>query len=238
MIDSVELAALLVLGHVLADFAFQTKQMVAGKHRIRPWLFHVGVVFAAQSLLLVPILPVTGVLVIAALAITHGIIDWAKSSIQKRTNRQLWPFLADQALHAASLIIAWQALKKTPLNEWPSWWPNVDAAEPALVLAAFIFNGIGAGALVRALLADFGPVQDRDGVQGAGFLIGVLERWLILTLALVGQWSAIGLVVAAKSLVRMDRFHDDKSFAEYYLLGTFSSLLLAIGSALLVQWVG
>lgn len=56
---------------------------------------------------------------------------------------------------------------------------------------------------------------------------------LVLTLVLFGQWAAIGLIVAAKSIVR---FRDGStSFAEYYLLGTLTSMLVAIGAGVLVK---
>ncbi len=65
-----------------------------------------------------------------------------------------------------------------------------------------------------------------------GLVIGVLERLLIVALVLGHAEAAIGLVVAAKTLARFKQL-DDRSFAEYYLLGTLGSVAVAIGSALL-----
>lgn len=44
----------------------------------------------------------------------------------------------------------------------------------------------------------------------------------------LGQYSAIGLVLTAKSIARYDRIAKDKDFAEYYLLGTLMSTLIVI----------
>ena len=63
-----------------------------------------------------------------------------------------------------------------------------------------------------------------------GEAIGIIERLLIVTFVLVGAESAIGLVIAAKTLARFKQL-DDRDFAEYYLLGTLASVAIASISA-------
>lgn len=67
-----------------------------------------------------------------------------------------------------------------------------------------------------------------------GATIGVLERLLIVTFVLVGAESAIGLVVAAKTIARFRQL-DDRDFAEYYLLGTLASVSVAIVTGLVAR---
>ena len=67
-----------------------------------------------------------------------------------------------------------------------------------------------------------------------GATIGVIERLLIVTFVLVGAESAIGLVVAAKTIARFRQL-DDRDFAEYYLLGTLASVSVAIVTALVAR---
>lgn len=55
--------------------------------------------------------------------------------------------------------------------------------------------------------------------------IGRLERFLILTLVLLKQYEAIGLLVAAKSIFR---FSASRSVGEYVLIGTLLSFTIAI----------
>ena len=69
-----------------------------------------------------------------------------------------------------------------------------------------------------------------------GLLIGVLERALALTLVLTDQFGALGLILAAKALARF-RAMDDRDFAEYVLIGTLASLLLALLVGLSVRTV-
>jgi len=74
--------------------------------------------------------------------------------------------------------------------------------------------------------------REEDRTTGAvelarGRSIGVLERALTLTLVLLGQYAALGLIIAAKSLARFKAL-EDREFAEYFLIGTLASLLLAV----------
>ncbi|KMJ59473.1 hypothetical protein AB685_00905 [Bacillus sp. LL01] len=60
-----------------------------------------------------------------------------------------------------------------------------------------------------------------------GKVIGYLERLLVVALILMGSFHAVGFIVAAKSLTRFKQM-DDRDWAEYFLLGTLTSFLLAI----------
>jgi len=88
--------------------------------------------------------------------------------------------------------------------------------------------------LIRALL-ELGPLQmrrDEDRTAGAievsrGRAIGALERALALTLVLLGEYTAVGWIIAAKALARFKQL-EDREFAEYFLIGTLGSFLLAL----------
>jgi hypothetical protein len=67
-----------------------------------------------------------------------------------------------------------------------------------------------------------------------GRVIGTLERVAVYVLVLQGQYEALGLVLAAKGLARFQNL-DDREFAEYFLIGTFLSVVLAGGIALGVR---
>lgn len=82
--------------------------------------------------------------------------------------------------------------------------------------------------------------RDEDRTAGGveiarGRTIGVLERALALTFVLLGQYGALGLVVAAKSLARFKAL-EDREFAEYFLIGTLASLLLALLGGVALRW--
>ena len=61
----------------------------------------------------------------------------------------------------------------------------------------------------------------------AGRIIGILERFLMFFFVAIGQFAAVGFVIAAKGIVRYKEL-EDRNFAEYVLIGTLLSSLLAI----------
>ena len=63
---------------------------------------------------------------------------------------------------------------------------------------------------------------------GAGALIGSLERLLTGMFVLLGQYSAVGLTMTAKSIARYEQITKDPAFAEYYLIGTLYSMLYTV----------
>ena len=71
----------------------------------------------------------------------------------------------------------------------------------------------------------------RKGFSNAGRFVGTLERMILLMLISLKQYSAIGLVLTAKSIARYDKIAKEPEFAEYYLLGTLLSTTVAIGTA-------
>lgn len=88
--------------------------------------------------------------------------------------------------------------------------------------------------LVRAVLDLPGLQMRRDDDRTAGAIeisrgraIGALERALALTLVLLGQYAAVGWIIAAKALARFKAL-EDREFAEYFLIGTLASFLFAV----------
>ncbi len=67
-----------------------------------------------------------------------------------------------------------------------------------------------------------------------GKWIGILERSFIYFLVLFDQVGAIGLIIALKSLARFNELNQ-KSFAEYFLIGSLLSLLVATVPAVIVR---
>lgn len=73
-----------------------------------------------------------------------------------------------------------------------------------------------------------------DQQYNTGRVIGMLERIFIYVFAIAGQFAAIGFILTAKGVVRYKEFND-RTFAEYVLIGTLLSALLALLIALLVK---
>jgi hypothetical protein len=68
-----------------------------------------------------------------------------------------------------------------------------------------------------------------------GRLIGNLER-LVLTLVIAaGSYAALGFLVAAKGLIRSEDL-DDRNFAEYFLIGSLASALVALCNGIVIRF--
>lgn len=79
------------------------------------------------------------------------------------------------------------------------------------------------------------PERERDSLGDAGLWIGVLERLLIVTFVLMNEFSAIGFLIAAKSIIRFgdkDIIHPRKQ-SEYILIGTLLSFCFALFTTLI-----
>ena len=123
---------------------------------------------------------------------------------------------------------------------------SVSADRFLLVLGVFAIQLSTGNVLVRLVLKATGTINPRaDGgmpptqLKG-GRLLGPLERVFILALALGGQVTAASIVVAAKGLLRFPELssrHEQQTvheMTEYFLLGSFASWLVALGSFVLV----
>lgn len=115
-----------------------------------------------------------------------------------------------------------------------------------LLVGAFGLQLSTGNVLVRLVLKSTGTINPRtDGgmpptrLKG-GRLLGPLERIFILALALGGQVTAASVVVAAKGLLRFPELssrHEQQAvheMTEYFLLGSFMSWLVALGSFVLL----
>lgn len=74
-----------------------------------------------------------------------------------------------------------------------------------------------------------------NNLANAGKWIGIAERVIVLIMVLQNQYSAIGLVIAAKSILRFSEKDRQEVKTEYLLIGTLLSIGIAILTGLLVK---
>lgn len=85
------------------------------------------------------------------------------------------------------------------------------------------------------------PALTRDPRAGfkGGRLIGPLERILVLLLTLAAAYPILAAMLAAKGIVRFPEISRDGETgarAEYFLVGSLVSWVIALGAAFLVWW--
>ena len=122
----------------------------------------------------------------------------------------------------------------------------IDLERAGIVVLGFLMVANEANLVVRYLLERFGLVAPVvppkppyliavDGREyNAGRWIGILERLLIYVLVLNAQFAAMGFILAAKSFTRFHQL-EERRFAEYVLIGTLLSSLLALLMGLAVR---
>ena len=78
-----------------------------------------------------------------------------------------------------------------------------------------------------------GDAESCQSIKNAGALIGNLERMLAMAFVLIGQYEAVGFIIAAKSLLRFKE--TDTAKTEYVLAGTLLSFGIATVLGLMVK---
>ena len=88
-----------------------------------------------------------------------------------------------------------------------------------------------ANILIQSILKELKDEDTVDsGTKGiapsdmkAGRKIGSIERLIMLLFIAMNQYTAMGMVLTAKSIARYDQITREQTFAEYYLIGTLLS---------------
>ncbi len=75
--------------------------------------------------------------------------------------------------------------------------------------------------------------EKMGGLTYGGTFIGIFERMIVFLMVYVQAYNAIAFVLVAKSIARFNGL-DDRSIAEYYLIGTLSSVGFSIACGLVV----
>ena len=127
------------------------------------------------------------------------------------------------------------------------WWGSLGLPrlgrvplDRALMVLAVMLAQIGTGNVVVRLVLDAAGAHSQPGVLRGGRWLGPMERVFVVGLALAGQATAASVVIAAKGILRFPELQDQRGpgqridvVTEYFLLGSFTSWLVALGCALL-----
>ncbi len=224
----------LVAAHLLSDFFFQSAGWVnsRNRHHFRAWqlYFHglitglTVVVVCGASLWFVGIL----------IALSHIFLDGIKSFLKQTT----LVFVADQLMHLVVLTLCWSVFTRLAWD-FPVIVRIYRDPQVWLYITALLFLTTPSGMLVAMLTERWrkqlsGLKAGSSSLDKAGMLIGIIERLLIFFFVLSGKFEAIGLLIAAKSLLRFNEKERPEEKTEYLLVGTLISVALAAATAILV----
>jgi hypothetical protein len=193
----------------------------------------------------------TPLLVLAAVAAV--VWEWLCLRAEGSGRQQAAPL----AVFAAALVLlimlsGWSSPVNGLIARWSGWvqlpLSHVTPTRLLMIVAVVLVQFATGNQLVRLVLGSVGAVrpagepQPSDRLKG-GRLLGPMERLLILSLGVGGQVAAASAVVAAKGIIRFPELSAQKNrngdvgideVTEYFLVGSFTSWLLALGGIALV----
>lgn len=238
----------LVLVHLLGDFALQPSRWVEARlvRKVRsPQLYlhaalHGGLALAVLSA--ATLSRATGAswgMVLggaAMIAVSHAAIDLGKAYLSPARLR--W-FMLDQALHLLVLLGVWLAW----LGSWQpllAFWQWLFTPPVLGIVVAYVLVTRPLSIVIALVIQRWSAQIDNPGTLiAAGARIGMAERVLVLTLVLLDQLTAIGFLLAAKSVLRFGELRgaQDRKLTEYVLMGTLLSVSTAMVLGLLIRLV-
>lgn len=236
-----------IIAHLLADFFFQPECWCLSKQQkgcySSKMYYHFGIVLLVSILMT---FNCSFILYALIIAVSHFLIDLLKSYIERNRSKKKQPllsqeqicgnpyiFIIDQSLHLLSIYISVRLFIR--YNTLPEYLENMDI-HYILVFLGFMLCLKPANILIRIFLLSLNlPVLQNENIsekpqkedlERAGRWIGSFERTLAFMLFLLDQFTAIGFIITAKSILR----YNDKSLGktEYVLIGTLMSFGMAM----------
>ena len=219
-----KLLILQLLAHLVSDFYLQTKKSCKSKadnaFKSRHLYIHALITFALAWLFSLSFHFLWAALLIAVM---HLVIDGLKSVCKNLKGA----FFIDQLLHLAVIVAAVVTYNKVSEVILPAWLPETKVL---LWVWAFVFCLRPANFFIQNIFKEAKITIPDNGKEqslpNAGRVIGNVERMLTLVFVMLGQYEAIGFLLAAKSLLRFRETDTVKS--EYVLVGTLLSFGIAI----------
>jgi hypothetical protein len=254
---------LMLLAHVLTDFVLQWDQLVYLKNsrKLKGFFYHGMILFILQTLLLFTLYSAaSAVLFSLIVTLVHLLIDYGKEFISsKRAIGKLIIFVGDQVLHILIILFLSSWFSLNAHSFLTDLFVNIVPVQLSLLffnrlltaLIILIYLCFGGAILIRLTLdviyrhvdnymQAIAPedLHKRDPIKEVrvGKYVGIMERSILFIFLINGEFSAVGFVIAAKSLTRFNQL-SHKNFAEYYLIGTLLSILLTVLGVLLYQQI-
>lgn len=222
----------LLIAHIIGDFILQpdswVKDKKANKHKSKFLYLHGLIHFL--SLLVMLQFDWSYWSYIVLIVLSHLVIDLIKLNLEKKVNARLL-FAIDQLLHI--IIIGFIVYLNDPFTIRLEKIYTIDSL--LFILSLLLITYVSA-IIMKMIMSKWKLEEDNseDSLKSAGKYIGILERLFVFGFIILNQWSAIGLLIAAKSVFRFGDLSraKDRKLTEYILIGTLISFGLAISIGL------
>lgn len=229
---------LLIYTNVLADFVLQPDKWAQDKRnrKFKSKYLYLHVLIVAlltgvASLLFVELN--TAAAIFAIIFVSHLMID----SITARYGESASALIIDQGAHLAVILSIWAFLFNPDVSHILNYLTYPTLTHISILLLGYTVVLHPSGIIISRITRGwrdsiYGTTAtnkvlsfDGESLENAGKYIGYMERFLILTFILLQQYTAIGFLIAAKSILR---FNASRKTSEYILIGTLLSFSIAI----------
>lgn len=241
MESSILILLQLLLAHVMTDFVLQPTKWVEHKRRKKGrsrFLYLHSIVAGILTFIFLadPELWYIAVFI----AVTHFIVDLWKLQSGKDSLKM---FVLDQLLHLLAMIFAWLYLTDNFKNVFLFLQETINSTSILAILMGYLLVIFPSGFLIGKATSRWQTEVKNDlqknSLDAAGRYIGIFERILVLTFILTNNFSAIGFLIAAKSILRFSDKAETgaRKQTEYVLVGTLMSFTITVIVGLLVRYV-
>ena len=165
--------------------------------------------------------------------VSHFVIDVASCYLNKKEKiKHSLLFLLDQGVHIALLFAIYKFFDFTINLEDYILLIKILLMSLIIIMPASIF--------INNLFKDLFPNDEKGSIFDIGSIIGVLERAIVLVFACFDQFATIAIIITVKTWARSADLNNkstsnndtDKNkngnFRDKYLLGTLTSLVIAL----------
>lgn len=237
---------MLGIGHILGDFYFQTNEMAQEKDERFAGVFKHSIEYTISMLLvIIPVVNRGLIKWVLLYSTSHFIIDTIKYKLlaAKKIKKTAKLFIIDQCLHIVCIFAIAYMMYVNSCR--PSHFAIVDSIQQAFglskelvarwILAILIIHE-PANILIQNILKGLKSENTTESITDnktatdlkAGRKIGSIERLIMLLFIAMDQYTAMGMVLTAKSIARYDQITKEQAFAEYYLIGTLLSTVCVV----------
>lgn len=202
-------------------------------------------------LLALPFSSVTWLAVVGCIAFLHTMLEVVFREVRLRRDGLAFQLSALEPTVQITVIIgvciaAYSRLSSPMICSLFARFDYRIISQILLLGTGYLFIFRGGTEIVRSVLSYVEPIQHRqEGQRTAecmtveelrvGEIIGNIERFLILSLVFLEQYTAIAFVLAVKAVARSKVVEDDPEFSRYYLVGTLASAAVAMAVGLLIK---
>lgn len=251
-----EILVYLFFSHIIGDFYLQTETIAKRKNQEVTLLIAHGLLYCIPFLFLFIISTDRNHLLqaIVFVCLGHFLVDYLKAMLYQKESlgrklkkynlNEAIVYILDQGLHIIVMIgitmYFWRKGMSLSLIHADRIAEYMGFHLEHIVKWAFLISLLykPANLTFVKLFACYKPFHPDHGEQEsemidennrkAGAVIGFLEKLLIVIFLSIQQYASIALIMTAKSIARYDKLSKESGFAEYYLIGTLFSLLIAI----------